>query len=65
LVSDYVNNPLSFIREFGYNLNDFIDIDELAKGIVDTDGVEVMSGYDGNVYEETYLNEDYSIFRHN
>jgi len=65
LVSDYVNDPLSFIREFGYNLNDFIDIDELAKGVVDTDGVGVISSYDGNVDEETYLDTDYSIFRHN
>jgi DNA repair exonuclease SbcCD ATPase subunit len=65
LVSDYVNNPLSFIREFGYEINDFIDIDELAKGIVDTDGVGVISSYDGNVDEETYLDTDYSIFRHN
>lgn len=59
LLYDVKRNPLHYIQEYSLNLKDFIDEDELAKGLVDTDGYGVMNSYDGN-YE--YVG-DYIVMR--
>lgn len=40
-------DPVSYIRDFGLELQNFVDKDELAKGLVDDDGWGIMNSYDG------------------
>lgn len=62
-VSDALGDPLNYIKERGLNLKDFIDEDELAKGLVDEDGYGIMNGYDGS-YDSIYFeDEQYYIMR--
>jgi hypothetical protein len=62
-LDDVVRNPKQYIREYGLEMKNFIDENDLAKGLVDTDGWEIMSSYDGS-YEVSYLpGKDYYIMR--
>jgi len=40
-------DPVYYIRDFGLELQNFVDKDELAKGLVDDDGWGIMNSYDG------------------
>lgn len=68
-VEDYVNDrmrdPLAFIEEFGLKIDDFIDKDELAQGLLDTDGYGVMNSYDGEYDTIGFNDETYYIMRVN
>lgn len=59
-LDDVANNPVQYIREHGLELKNFVDEDELAKGIADDDGWEMISSYDGT-YETVYL-EDRDLY---
>ena len=65
LVDDAMSDPLGFLKEYDFKISDYVDADEVAQGVVDTDGVEVMAPYDGVVNEEDYLDTEFSIFRYN
>jgi uncharacterized protein (UPF0335 family) len=62
-IDDALYDPSSFIKNHGLEIRNFIDEDELAKGLVDTDGWGVMNGYDGNYDEVTIDGTDYYIMR--
>ena len=65
LLRDVENHPLHYIKEYGYDIKNFIDEDELAKGLVDSDGYGIMNSYDGN-YDIIDINgETYYIMRIN
>jgi hypothetical protein len=68
-VEDYVNDrmrdPLAFIEEFGLKIDNFIDKDELAQGLLDTDGYGVMNSYDGEYDTIEFNDETYYIMRVN
>jgi len=58
-------NPMFYIKEYGLNIKDFVDEDELAKGLADEEGYGLMNSYDGN-YDTININgEDYYIMRIN
>jgi len=40
-------DPAYYIRDFGLELQNFVDKDELAKGLVADDGWGIMNSYDG------------------
>jgi hypothetical protein len=64
-LEDVENNPLRYIKDYGYNINDFINKNELAEGIVDSDGYGIMNSYNGD-YDTINLNgESYYIMRIN
>ena len=47
------------------NIKNFIDEDEFAKSLVESDGWGIMNGYDGT-YETVYVNDEtYVVMRTN
>ena len=65
LVRDVRRDPLDYLRNYGLNIKDYIDEDELAKGLVDTDGWGVMNSYDGQYDNEDVNGVEYYIMRVN
>jgi hypothetical protein len=64
-LSDVEDRPLNYIREYGLNLEDFIDMDELIEGLVHIDGYGSMNSYDGD-YDAININrKTYYIMRIN
>lgn len=62
---DVERNPMFYIKEYGLNIKDFVDEDELAKGLADEEGYGLMNSYDGD-YDTININgEDYYIMRIN
>lgn len=63
------DDPLDWLKGLGYDketINRYVDMDELAKLIVETDGRgHIISGYDGNEHEFKYKGDDYCIYRIN
>lgn len=58
------NDYMSFVDSFGLNIDDFIDLRELAKGIVDTDGPGPALGtYNGEIYDVRVQNEIFYVGR--
>lgn len=57
LVNHAKNNILSFMEDYGLNYEDFVDTDELIKGIIETDGYgQILNHYDGGA-EEIYVKD--------
>lgn len=57
LVRNAKNNILSFMEDYGLNYEDFVDTDELVKGIIETDGYgQILNHYDGGA-EEIYVKD--------
>ena len=53
------------LDEFGMDISDYVDKDALAQAYVDSDGIGIMSSYDGS-YETTYVNDEtYVVMRTN
>ena len=64
-VNDRMSDPIGFIREFDLDINDFVDKDELAKGLIDSDGYGVMNSYNGDYDTIDFNGETYYIMRVN
>jgi hypothetical protein len=64
-VDDALNDPASWLKDYGYELKDFVDIDEMAQTIYDSDGMEVISSYDGSYDTQNVGGVEYYIFRLN
>lgn len=62
-LDDVKRNPMSYIREYGIDIKNFIDEDELAKGIVEADGYGIMNSYSGNYDTIDIQSETYYIMR--
>jgi len=65
LVRDVRRDPLDYLKNYGLNIKDYIDEDELAQGLVDSDGWGVMNGYDGQYDSEDVNGITYYIMRTN
>jgi vacuolar-type H+-ATPase subunit I/STV1 len=65
LVRDVRRDPLSYLKDYGFDIKEYIDEDELAQGLVDSDGWGVMNGYDGNYDSEDVNGVTYYIMRTN
>ncbi len=63
LVENAENNPLDYLRDFGFEIKNYIDMDAYCKGVVESDGLGILSGYDGDYEIETVGGIDYYIFR--
>lgn len=62
-VNEVLRDPISFIREFGLDIKNFINEEDLAEALVESDGWGVMNGYDGNYDSESVNNETYYVMR--
>ena len=62
-VDDALRYPLGTIREWDMEIENFVDIDDLVEGWIESDGVEILSYYDGRVDEQKVNGEYYSIVR--
>lgn len=63
LVGEAEYDSLSFLNNWDIEINNFINEDDLIEGWIDSDGVEIMSMYDGSVHEENVMGTYYSIIR--
>lgn len=65
LVRSVRRDPLEYLKDYGLDIKDYIDEDELAQGLVDSDGWGVMNSYDGNYDSEEVNGVTYYIMRTN
>ena len=65
-LSEIERDPLDTLKEFGMDVFDYVDIDDLIKEVVDTDGRgHMLAGYDGNEGSVVYDGDWYYIYRTN
>lgn len=64
-LDDVKRNPTYYIKEYGMGIENFIDKDELAKGIVNADGYGIMNSYNSDYDTVNILGETYYIMRIN
>jgi hypothetical protein len=65
LVRDVRRDPLDYLKDYGFDIRDYIDEDALAQGLVDSDGWGVMNSYDGQYDSEDVNGITYYIMRTN
>jgi hypothetical protein len=65
LVRDVRRDPLDYLKNYGLDIKEYIDEDELAKGLVDSDGWGIMNSYDGQYDSEEVNGVTYYIMRTN
>jgi len=65
LVRSVRRDPLDYLKDYGYDIKEYIDEDELAQGLVDSDGWGIMNSYDGNYDSEEVNGVTYYIMRTN
>lgn len=55
-VKDYIRNTeeVEWLTEMGYDLADFVNVTDVARDIVERDGIEVFNYYDGR-YDDTTI----------
>lgn len=65
LVRDVRRDPLDYLKNYGLDIKEYIDEDELAQGLVDSDGWGIMNSYDGQYDSEEVNGVTYYIMRTN
>jgi len=65
LVRDVRRDPLDYLKNYGLNIKEYIDEDELAQGLVNSDGWGIMNSYDGQYDTEEVNGVTYYIMRVN
>jgi predicted nucleic acid-binding Zn-ribbon protein len=65
LVRDVRRDPLEYLKNLGLPIKEYIDEDELAKGLVASDGWGIMNSYDGQYDSEEVNGVTYYIMRTN
>jgi HPt (histidine-containing phosphotransfer) domain-containing protein len=65
LVRDVRRDPLDYLKNYGLDIKEYIDEDELAQGLVDSDGWGIMNSYDGQYDTEEVKGVTYYIMRTN
>ena len=65
LIRDVRRDPLDYLKNLGLDIKEYIDEDELAQGLVDSDGWGIMNSYDGNYDSEDVNGITYYIMRIN
>ena len=63
MLDDIRNNITSYMSDFGLSIEDYIDKDALAQGLVDEDGWGMMNGYDGTYDDVVVNNTRYYVMR--
>lgn len=65
IMRDIMDDPLDKLKEWEIPVKDWVDVDAMAQGMVDSDGYGIMSGYDGSYDSEYVLEKQYIIIRNN
>ncbi len=65
LVRDVRRDPLDYLKNYGLDIKEYIDEDELAQGLVNSDGWGIMNSYDGQYDSEEVNGVTYYIMRTN
>jgi polyhydroxyalkanoate synthesis regulator phasin len=65
LVRDVRRDPLDYLKNYGLDIKEYIDEDELAQGLADSEGWGFMNGYDGQYDSEEVNGVTYYIMRTN
>ena len=65
IMRDIMNDPLDKLKEWDMPVKDWVDVDAMAQGMVDSDGYGIISGYDGSYDSEYVLEKQYIIIRNN
>jgi hypothetical protein len=65
LVRDVRRDPLDYLKNYGLPIKEYIDEDELAQGLINSDGWGIMNSYDGNYDSIDVAGETYYIMRVN
>ena len=65
LVRSIRRDPLDYLKDYGFDIREYIDEDALAQGLVDSDGWGVMNSYDGQYDSEDVNGITYYIMRTN
>jgi len=60
---DAKNNPYDYIKNNELEIDYFVDKEEFIQRVIDQDGYEMLSRYDGEVHEVKILNELFYIIR--
>jgi len=63
MLKDVENNITSYMSDFGLSIEDYIDKDALAQGLVNDDGWGMMNGYDGTYDDVVINNTRYYVMR--
>jgi len=63
MLEDVRSEPKNFLRNFGYEISDYIDEEKLIEAVIDSDGFVSMASYDGNVEEVTVQGKDFYLVR--
>ena len=63
MVSDKMSDPKGSLSEFGMDISEYVDMDSLAKGLVESDGYQILASYDGSYDTEYINNEHYYVMR--
>lgn len=63
MVDDALRDPVSWLKDGGYEIKDFIDEDSMVDYIFDSDGYGTISSYDGNFDIYNINATDYYVFR--
>ena len=62
MMYDVKQDPLSYLNEYGFDVTNFVDVDDLIEDSLNYDGVgAALSSYDGEVYESLVNGEWYHI----
>jgi len=64
-VRDVRRDPLEYLKNLGLPIKEYIDEDELAKGLVASDGWGIMNSYDGQYDSQEVNGVTYYIMRTN
>jgi len=63
MLKDVENDITSYMSDFGLSVEDYIDKDALAQGLVNDDGWGMMNGYDGTYDNVVINNNRYYVMR--
>jgi hypothetical protein len=64
LLNDLVSDPMDTIKNYGLELSNFVDMGELIKGIIDSDGLgHTLNNYNGSEDTIEFDEETYYIFQ--
>ena len=65
MVEDVMRDPVDKLKDWGMEIKDWVNTDDMAQGLVDSDGYGIMSSYDGSYDSEYVLEKQYIIIRNN
>ena len=65
MVEEVMRDPVDKLKEWGMQIKDWVNTDDMAQGLVDSDGYGIMSNYDGSWDSEYVLEKQYIIIRNN